>query len=86
MQWTHRNSDRVLSLMSEEDKGMFKFDLCTIDWEKYIKDFCMGTKLYLLNEEKANLPLARKRLRRYVRGHPSLSTRSSTKHSHLSRV
>ncbi len=50
--------------MSQEDKSVFGFDIRQLDWEKYIKVFCMGTKWYLLNEDVANLPEARKRLRR----------------------
>lgn len=66
MQWSYRNIDRLWSLVSAEDKEEFGFDIRQLKWKEYIEQFCMGTKIYLFKEDVANLPLARKRLRRSV--------------------
>ena len=65
-QWSHNNYYRLLSLMTEEEKATFNFDLKTIEWDKYIDHFCMGTKKYMLKEDVANLPAARRQIIRYV--------------------
>jgi len=64
MQWSHTNHDKLLSLMSEADKKVFNFDIRDLSWKQYINVFCMGTKQYLLNEDVANLPIARKQIKR----------------------
>ena len=51
--------------MSEEDLREFNFDLKSMDWDVYIDRFCMGTKKYLLKEDVANLPSARRQITRY---------------------
>lgn len=51
--------------MSEEEREIFNFDINTIDWERYISSFCMGTKKYLLKDNISNLANARQQIRRY---------------------
>lgn len=65
-QWSHTNHDRLLSLMSKEDKQEFDFDIRTLNWDQYIHDFCMGTKQYLFNEDLTNLPVARRQIKRWT--------------------
>lgn len=50
--------------MSEEDKQQFNFDMRTLEWPKYIEYFCMGTKKYVMKEDLANLPAARRQIKR----------------------
>ena len=50
--------------MTEEDKETFYFDVRKLNWEQYIETFCAGTKYYLLKEDPANLPKARKQIKR----------------------
>ena len=45
---------------------IYDFDISKLQWEKYIDSFCMGTKRYLLNEDLANLPVARRQITRWV--------------------
>ena len=66
LQWSHGNYYRLLSILSDEDRNTFNFDLKTIDWDTYIDSFCMGTKKYMLKEDVANLPAARRQIRRSV--------------------
>ena len=65
-QWSHANHDKLLSIMSEEDKQEFDFDIRSLDWDQYIHDFCMGTKQYLFKEDLANLPVARRQIKRWA--------------------
>ena len=39
--------------------------MTSLDWDKYISTFCMGTKKYLLNDNMSNLHKARQKLKRY---------------------
>ena len=64
LQWSHDNHDKLLSVMSEEDKRLLNFDMRTLDWPKYVEFFCMGTKKYLMKEDLANLPAARRQITR----------------------
>eukprot|EP00731_Ephydatia_muelleri_P006211 Em0003g459a len=62
--WKANNCLSLLSLMTEEDKETFYFDVRNLDWEQYVETFCAGTKYYLLKEDPANLPKARKQIKR----------------------
>ena len=66
MQWAYTNCSKLLSLLSEEDRLTYDFDITKLVWKDYVTDFAMGTKLYLLNEDPANVPIARKQIKRYV--------------------
>ena len=45
---------------------VYDFDLRKLQWEKYVDSYCIGTKIYLLNEDLANLPVARQQITRLV--------------------
>ena len=66
LQWSYTNCDHLYSLLSEEDKVTFDFDISKLDWKKYVDVFTLGTKMYLLKEDPANIPKARKRITRYI--------------------
>jgi fatty acyl-CoA reductase len=58
-------SERLVSLwdqLSEEDKKNFNFDVRQIDWDRYLFDYLMGIKTYLLQEKLEDLPKARSNL------------------------
>lgn len=63
-QWTYTNCDHLYSQLNEADKETFDFDIAKLNWNEYIKVFTMGTKTYLLKEDPANIPVARKRITR----------------------
>ena len=63
-QWKADNCLSLLSLMTEEDKATFYFDVRHLNWEEYVATFCQGTKYYLLKDDPANLPKARKQIKR----------------------
>lgn len=52
--------------MHEEDKKEFGFDIRDLNWDQYIKDYCMGTKQYLFNEDPTNIPIARRQIKRWA--------------------
>lgn len=56
----------LLSKMSEEDKRTFCFDPRSIDWKKYMVNYCLGVKQFVLKEDIAELPRARLALLRLV--------------------
>ena len=64
-QWSNQNYDKLLSLLSDEDKQTFNFDMTSFDWDKYVSTFCMGTKKYILNDKMSNLHRARQKLKRF---------------------
>ena len=67
-QWTHNNSDKLLALMSPEDRQTFDFDIRKMNWQIYIKRYCLGLKQYLLHEDLADLPKARQNIKRWTWG------------------
>ena len=44
---------------------MFNFDVSQIEWEKYLENYCIGTKQYALKEDMLRLPKAKQSLERY---------------------
>lgn len=61
------SADNVLQLkkaLPAHDRKEFNFDVKEIDWNDYMENYIIGTKVYALKENIANLPVARKHLRR----------------------
>jgi fatty acyl-CoA reductase len=63
-QWSNDNTIRLLSIMSNEDRQTFNFDVNCINWTSYVERFCMGTKKYLLKDDPRNLQKARQQITR----------------------
>jgi len=60
-------AENVLQLkksLSAHDRLIFNFDVEEMDWNDYLENYVIGTKVYALKENIANLPVARKHLRR----------------------
>ncbi|GFO50602.1 fatty acyl-coa reductase [Plakobranchus ocellatus] len=68
-EWTFHNDNIFLLLnrMSEEDKQTFCFDPRSIDWKKYMLNYCLGVKEFVLKEDISQLPAARVALQRLQR-------------------
>lgn len=67
--WTFK-AQKVLTLwdaLSESDKQEFNFDVRQMDWDRYLFDYLMGMKTYLLQEKLEDLPKARSNLNWYVK-------------------
>lgn len=65
-EWHFHNDNifMLLSKMSAEDKRIFCFDPRGIDWKKYMVNYCLGVKQFVLKEDIAELPRARRALQR----------------------
>jgi len=58
-------TEKLISLwdcLSENDKKTYNFDVRQIDWDRYLFDYLMGIKTYLLQEKLEDLPKARSNL------------------------
>ncbi|KAL7976330.1 hypothetical protein Chor_002549 [Crotalus horridus] len=58
--------DLYLRLMGKKPWMMklFCFDVCQLTWPEYMKDYCLGTKKYLLNEDMAGIPATQQYIRK----------------------
>ena len=45
----------------------FNFDVKLVHWNTYLENYCVGTKVFALKEDLANMPEARKHVQRYVK-------------------
>ncbi|CAL1532097.1 unnamed protein product [Lymnaea stagnalis] len=66
----HFHNDNIFMLlanMSDEDRRTFCFDPRSIDWKKYMLNYCLGVKQFVLKEDIAELPRARIALQRLQR-------------------
>jgi len=50
------NIYRTYYQLSKEEKERFTFDVTKIDWDKYLRAFCWGLKVYVLKEEGLTHP------------------------------
>lgn len=62
--WDNNNLQKVRAQLSPRDLKTFYFDAKLLDWQKYIRDYCIGCKKYLLKEEMSRLPAAHRHLQR----------------------
>lgn len=65
-EWTFTN-DNVQKLwenLNADDKKLFYFDLSSLDWEVYIKEYMKGMRVYLFKDDLSNAAEARKKWRR----------------------
>ncbi|XP_035829281.1 fatty acyl-CoA reductase 1, partial [Aplysia californica] len=57
-EWRFHNDNifMLMSKMTEEDRHEFCFDPRSIDWKKYIFNYCLGVQQYVLKEDISELP------------------------------
>jgi alcohol-forming fatty acyl-CoA reductase len=68
-QWNFSN-ENVLMLsnkLNSIDSKVFNFDVMTINWQTFIKHYCLGAKKFLLKEDMKNIIKARNDLKRMKR-------------------
>ncbi|KAJ9578553.1 hypothetical protein L9F63_005282, partial [Diploptera punctata] len=65
-EWIFRNDNlkALPGMMQEKDRETFYTDIKLVDWDEYIKHFVLGTRHYVLKEDPATLPKARRHMRR----------------------
>ncbi|KAH7724479.1 male sterility protein [Aphelenchoides avenae] len=62
--WEFR-AEQLISLwstLSDEDKKTYNFDVRQVDWDRYLFDYVMGVKLYVLREKIEDIPKAKSNL------------------------
>uniref|UniRef100_A0A670XR59 Fatty acyl-CoA reductase n=1 Tax=Pseudonaja textilis TaxID=8673 RepID=A0A670XR59_PSETE len=62
--WNSKNTNMLMKELNPKDKNLFSFDVCQVTWSEYIKNYCLGTKKYLLNEDTAKIPAAQQYIRK----------------------
>ena len=60
------NSIRLFEQLPPADRATFYFDVREIDWKKYVTDYVLGTRKFILKDDLSSLPIARRNLRRSV--------------------
>ncbi|XP_067131244.1 fatty acyl-CoA reductase 1-like [Centruroides vittatus] len=57
-EWMFRtdNVKKLFNSMSTEDKQNFNFDISKLSWNKYLENYVLGTRRYVLKEDDATIP------------------------------
>jgi len=63
-QFDAHNMHDLAGRLSIEDKKNFNFDVARIQWNTYLENYCVGTKIYALKEDITKMPEARKHVQR----------------------
>ncbi|XP_027700170.1 fatty acyl-CoA reductase 2 isoform X1 [Vombatus ursinus] len=62
-EWSTYNTEMLMSQMNNEDQKLFNFDVRHLNWLEYTENYCLGIKKYLLKEDMAGIPAAKRHLR-----------------------
>lgn len=67
-EWTFRDSNQLglATSLSRSEQEIFTTDVQRIHWPTYLETYILGVRKFLLKEDPSTLPLARKRLERFV--------------------
>ena len=67
-EWSFSNNNihEMWDRMNEIDKNKFNFDMKTVQWPQYLRNYTKGLKTYLLKESLSTLPEAKARVKRYA--------------------
>lgn len=60
--FSHANAEHLQSKMSREDRASFFFDVRAVDWNSYLENYVIGVRHFVMKEDPASLPLARRQL------------------------
>jgi alcohol-forming fatty acyl-CoA reductase len=63
-EFTNDNVQNLWQNLNADDKKLFYFDLSSLDWEDYIKEYMKGMRVYLFKDDLSTAPVARKKWRR----------------------
>lgn len=50
--------------LNETDKKCFNFNVNEVNWPKYVEEYWLGVRKFVLKEDPNNLPVAHKHLRK----------------------
>ncbi|XP_058414560.1 fatty acyl-CoA reductase 2-like isoform X2 [Diceros bicornis minor] len=65
-EWSTDNTEMLMSRLSPEDRRVFNFDVCQLNWLEYIENYVLGVKKYLLKEDMAGIPEAKQHLKSII--------------------
>ena len=67
-QWkfSNQNVQQLWSVISEEDRKIFDFNMCNLQWDPYLGEGLMGVRNFLLKDDPNKLSEATKKRKRYV--------------------
>ncbi|KAJ8939203.1 hypothetical protein NQ318_019444 [Aromia moschata] len=56
-QWyfSNENAQKLLKRMSFSDRGLFNFDILTLNWESYFSSFARGIRVYILKDPMSTI-------------------------------
>jgi alcohol-forming fatty acyl-CoA reductase len=63
--FSDKNVVKLINKMTAADQEIFKLDLAKLNWEAYMADYYMGIRQFILKDEIATVPEAKKRYKRY---------------------
>lgn len=66
------NVRRLRQAASPADRQLFQLDPAAIDWDEHVENLVKGSRKYLLKEKDANIPKAKKHMRRLKCAHGAL--------------
>lgn len=58
------NVKHLNSILSNEDRQTFQFDVRDIDWPRYLEDYILGIRSFIFKENPSSLPTARKQVQK----------------------
>lgn len=58
------NVRALLRQMNKSDRDQFRVDTGAVEWDKYIEEYCLGIRKYLIKQKPETIPKARKHLQR----------------------
>ncbi|XP_072047460.1 fatty acyl-CoA reductase 1-like [Amphiura filiformis] len=61
-EWSNRNCEALMNALPDTDRKVFFLDVRPLDWKEYLETYCVGTKQYVLNEDLAALPAAKRHI------------------------
>lgn len=67
-QWifTDDNVRNLLKFMSREDRKNFEFDISKVHWEKYLENYVLGFREFLLKQSPKTIPSCRRKMTMFV--------------------
>ncbi|XP_072047435.1 fatty acyl-CoA reductase 1-like [Amphiura filiformis] len=60
--WSNRNCEALMNALPDTDRKYFFLDIRPLNWKEYLETYCIGTKQYVLNEDLAALPAAKRHI------------------------
>lgn len=65
-EWRFSNENvlRLQGFLSPQDRKVFNFDICDLDWRAYFEQYVLGTRKFILKEDPSTFPMARSHLRK----------------------